>query len=238
MNDVYTPAVFEPMWKIPRLNKKVIITEKIDGTSAQIAIQHVPFQQITNGEHNECGPIMPLEENVLAVKVLESGDHLLLRAGSKNRFLTIAKDNFNFAQWVLDNAQELFELGEGIHRGEWWGRGIGRNYGLTDRRFSLFNVSRWAAQNDEFRPPLDIGQGYAPKCCHVVPMLGVGEGLDGACAGLQLLVENGSQAARGFMKPEGIVVFHSAADLCFKATIEHDTGKWEDLTPVPSEMVQ
>jgi len=36
----------------------------------------------------------------------------------------------------------------------------------------------------------------------------------------------GSQAAPGFMNPEGIVVFHTAASMMFKATILKD-GEWK-----------
>lgn len=62
-----------------------------------------------------------------------------------------------------------------------------------------------------------------PKCCHVVPILW--EGLFDTtiiqdC--LNRLKERGSRAVPGFDKPEGIVIFHKAANLCFKKTIEKD----------------
>ena len=82
-----------------------------------------------------------------------------VRAGSRKRWITPEDDNFGFAAWVRDHAEELRGLGEGHHFGEWWGRGIQRGYGLQTRRFSLFNVDRWNADN----PP--------PACCHVVPVL-------------------------------------------------------------------
>ena len=37
-----------------------------------------------------------------------------------------------------------------------------------------------------------------------------------------LLRENGSVAAPGFMKPEGVVVFHVHANTLFKVTLEKD----------------
>jgi hypothetical protein len=40
------------------------------------------------------------------------------------------------------------------------------------------------------------------------------------------LEHDGSVAAPGFMKPEGVVIFHSATSTSFKQTFEHDqTGK-------------
>lgn len=39
---------------------------------------------------------------------------------------------------------------------------------------------------------------------------------------LNLLREKGSLAAPGFMKPEGIVCFHVAANTGFKKTLEND----------------
>jgi hypothetical protein len=40
---------------------------------------------------------------------------------------------------------------------------------------------------------------------------------------LDLLSDVGSQASHGFMKPEGIVIFHTAAGICFKKTLENDS---------------
>ena len=39
---------------------------------------------------------------------------------------------------------------------------------------------------------------------------------------IDLLSRAGSVAAPGFMNPEGIVMFHIAANVCFKKTIEKD----------------
>lgn len=133
-----------------------------------------------------------------------------LLAGSRNRWVTPEADNYGFAAWVCDNATELRLLGPGVHFGEWWGRGIQRNYGLNERRFSLFNVGRWNEENK-------------PACCHVVPVLGrhtfnthviniiMGD-----------LGREGSRAAPGFMNPEGVIVFHNAAGTLFKKTFDKD----------------
>jgi hypothetical protein len=132
-------------------------------------------------------------------------------AGSRNRWLTIENDNFGFARWAADHEGELRQLGPGRHFGEWWGSGIQRRYGLTgaDKRFSLFNVARWGFER--------------PACCHVVPTLYRGEfSQEEIELCLKGLRNFGSKAAPGFMQPEGIIVFHVAAQIGFKKTLEKD----------------
>lgn len=161
--------------KIPRLSREIIVTEKIDGTNAQVHI-------------TDDGTIL---------------------AGSRTRWITPESDNFGFAAWVRDNAEELAKLGPGSHFGEWWGAGIQRRYGLTEKRFSLFNVDRWGVER--------------PACCNVVPTLYRGNfdtnAIEDALSGLRTL---GSMAAPGFMNPEGVVVFHLAGRVGFKKTLHKD----------------
>jgi hypothetical protein len=171
---------FKEFPKIARLNREVIVTEKIDGTNAAVVI---------------------------------SDDGATIGAQSRSRIITVKDDNFGFARWVLDNYAELMKLGPGHHFGEWWGSGIQRGYGLTEKRFSLFNVSRWE------------DPAVRPACCHVVPVLVRGEAHESfsvAARALNELKAIGSKAAPGFMKPEGIVCFHIQGNLMFKATIEKD----------------
>jgi hypothetical protein len=146
-----------------------------------------------------------------AVGVLDDGR---VYAQSRSRLIAPGKstDNFGFAAWVADHADELRDgLGVGLHFGEWWGLGIQRGYGLEDRRFSLFNTDRW----------LDVD--VRPGCCDVVPVLFIGTYREG-CVGdaLNHLELNGSVAAPGFDSPEGVVVFHTAARTMFKATLDGD----------------
>ena len=132
------------------------------------------------------------------------------QVGSRNRWITPENDNFGFARWAYDHKDELMRLGVGFHYGEWWGQGIQRGYGLKEKRFSLFNTSRWS---DTLRP----------ACCGVVPVLYVGM-FDTAKiqAILDDLATNGSIASPGFMKPEGVVIYHTAGNLYFKKTIVGD----------------
>jgi len=174
---------FVEFQKISRFSREVIVTEKIDGTNAQILIT-------------------------------EDGDFL---TGSRNRWITPENDNFGFSRWAHENQDELMTLGVGRHFGEWWGSGIQRGYGLEkgEKRFSLFNVSRWEKER--------------PACCHVVPILWRGDfgDLDVSMI-MEGLKVSGSVAAKGFMDPEGIVIYHTAGNVSFKKTFKkNETGKWE-----------
>lgn len=168
---------FIPNPKMARWSRPILVTEKIDGTSAVIYIPD---------------------------------DLSAVYAGSKNRWLTPQSDNFGFARWVEEHKEELKSLGPGWHRGEWWGAGIQRRYDMTEKVFSLFNATRWT---DDVRP----------ACCRVVPILYHGPNLPGVAENvIQHLQVDGSHAAPGFMKPEGIVIYHLAAGVGFKKTIEGD----------------
>lgn len=147
-----------------------------------------------------------------------------LIVGSRNKWLTLTDDPYGFARWADANRTELLRLGPGSHFGEWWGAGIQRRYGLTEKRFSLFNTHRWS--DDATRP----------ACCHVVPVLwrGAFDELD-AAAILQQLVEKGSVASPGFMKPEGIVIFHTVGQFLLKKTIEKDEMSKGEMMKLQAE---
>ena len=192
MNDEHPFTAFP---KMARLQREVIVTEKIDGTNAQIHIT-------------------------------DDGKMLF---GSRARWITPGDDNFGFAKWATDNKEELLKLGPGRHFGEWWGRGIQRNYGLSYRRFSLFNVVRWCLHNETPKaiPTADPRtikmQDMLPACCHLVPILW--QGLFYYCWPENILTRlrnEGSHAAPGFMDPEGIILFHVAGNVGFKMTINND----------------
>lgn len=121
-------------------------------------------------------------------------------------------------KWAHTYAPYLWALGEGRHFGEWWGSGIQRGYGLTEKRFSLFNVARWGAHRDRVKFPIDH-----PECCSVVPVLYRGPfTMQAINHELFNLTLTGSRAAPTFMKPEGVVIFHTASGQLFKKTVERD----------------
>lgn len=150
--------------------------------------------------------------------------------GSRTRWITPKDDNYGFSKWAHEHKDELMTLGPGTHFGEWWGQGIQRNYGLKEKRFSLFNVTRWCLHGQEPQniPSLDPKapskmQQVLPSCVGLVPVLFRGEFCthDIEVVMLDLRVA-GSRAAENFMKPEGVVVYHVASGVCFKKTIEKD----------------
>jgi len=206
---------FNPFPKLPRLSREVIISEKIDGTNASIFIAE--YDGVTMPEKSIC-------------TWSDDGEaYYAMFAGSRTRWITPDDDNFGFAKWVSDNDHELMELGPGHHFGEWWGQGIQRNYRLKERRFSLFNTTRWALHGTEPQsfptadPRLVKRQDVLPACVGLVPVLYQGEfNTQNAMLCLEMLRKDGSKAAPGFMKPEGIVVFHVAGNVGFKKTIEKD----------------
>lgn len=201
MLNIDSPPEFISFEKLARWHKPMIITEKIDGTNGQICIK--------DGK---------------------------LFVGSRSRWLTPQSDNFGFCKWAYEHEAELLQLGEGRHWGEWWGKGIQRGYGLQERRFSLFDVTRWTEHGkdlrgwitDEVRGVITLTKS-APPCCHVVPVLYTGSFDEvmvmNTMKGLRTI---GSEAARGWMEPEGIVVFHTAAKRNFKLTYDGPKYARED----------
>lgn len=87
---------FETYSKIPRLNRDVTITEKIDGTNGQLLI-------------NDEGKLVRI-----------GSSNRWLNPRDKQG------DNYGFAQWAWSNKDALELLGPGRHYGEWWGQGIAR----------------------------------------------------------------------------------------------------------------
>lgn len=214
---------FESFGKISRLFRDVIITEKIDGTNAAIGIR---FESFEISSH----PDMPDNVKVIDRGGLEVNGMINLAfvyAQSRKRLITPDSDNFGFAKWVYDNAEILVEvLGQGLHFGEWWGSGIQRGYGLPkgEKRFSLFNVSRWALVDTYYGSVVPVPELSKVPGLGVVPVLrgGISFSTDEVREALYWLERNGSSAAPGFMKPEGVVIYHTAGNVLFKATIEND----------------
>jgi len=223
---------FKEFKKIPRLSRDIIVTEKIDGSNGQICITDFSMDEdycdrvfidneTTSITLNSLGYDF-VNNFCLGKKQLSEYHYLYMFAGSRNRWLQIGKqtDNMAFATWVKENAEQLFELGKGCHYGEWYGKGIQRGYGLEEKRFALFNVSKWQNKN---LPLVDEKQKYPPSCCEVVPILYEGEFCTETInVVLGFLIVAGSRAVPGYMNPEGIVVFHTASGQYFKKTILND----------------
>jgi hypothetical protein len=200
---------------IPRLHRDVILSEKIDGTNGLIEI--IPADSTA---------VLDMPDGIWAFN--DEAEPFIIRAGSRNRWLTPDSDNFGFAQWVRDNANALVALGEGRHYGEWFGKGIQSGYGLDEKRFALFNTDRWydprsgGADWDQEQFPK---AQPAPEPTTVVPVLAIvpGQHLNHAVGtALHILESKGSILVPGFMRPEGVVAFHRGSQTYFKATVNND----------------
>ena len=189
--------MFKPWPKITRLENKrpPIFTEKIDGTNACVVVVPTPINHTPNSYVGAITSAFNHNDNT----------HYFLYAQSRTRLIYPGNDNYGFARWVWENAEELVKLEEGHHFGEWWGQGINRGYEQKEKRFSLFNTRRWGPHNPN-----------TPKCCHVVPIIPVHFPQD-ALAQLQ---DYGSLAAPGWMKPEGAVMYEPDTDTCFKIIMD------------------
>jgi len=185
--------MFRSWPKIPRLENEVYhITEKIDGTNAAVVIQ--------------VGHPGAFDGTVVDWCVVNDTNYCIF-AQSRTRLITPDEDNFGFAKWVKDNAEQLIsDLGVGYHYGEWWGKGINRGYGLEERRFSLFNPTK-----------------HSDVCYHVPHLVTVGnhrELHDWINVECERLVEEGSLASPGYMRPEGLVIYAEKAKTYWKVIVD------------------
>lgn len=211
----YIPPLSPKAPKMSRLDRGVIITEKIDGTNGGIFIDESD----------------------------DGATHVT--AASKNRWLYPASisgdkstDNFGFAQWVADHEDDLIQLlGPGFHRGEWCGQGIGRNYSMKHRAFLLFNVDKHAdVRGTSFEdgtiisivPVLYRGtllDMFDPECAY-------GRAYNDWSDTIEDLRTDGSNLVCGWMTPEGVVVYHTASGQSFKYTFDkNDSHKGSIVHP-------
>lgn len=198
---------FQAFAKIPRYRREIALTEKLDGTSACVVWAPVD----ATAENKE---YVLAERELTDQHGVSVGPHWLL-AQSRTRFVAPSRliskaDNYGWAQWCDDHADDLMRLGPGYHYGEFWGYGIQRGYGMAEKHFSLFNVNRWGE-----------GKQERPACCDVVPLIGYFTP-DKINEQVELLRANGSLASPGYMKPEGVILFHSQSRQYYKVLLEND----------------
>ena len=218
---------FQKFNKIPRLSRDCTISEKLDGSNAQLLIYNIDEELMFPFINQD-----PISQLFINKYSLYEKDGFHIFAGSRKRWLDCSSkgDNHGFAKWVKANAEELLKLGEGRHFGEWYGKGIQRNYGLDEKRFALFNVGKWHKSGEEKRlisiDPKTEEERYteeAPKCCDVVPIIYEGMFDTNSIENfIQELEGCGSYAVPGFMNPEGLVIYHKASGKLFKKTIKDD----------------
>jgi hypothetical protein len=168
------------------------------GLSAYVQPEFKDFGKITRYRTLTATVTEKIDGANVHLYIPENPDHPIM-AGSRNRwvFPEKGKDNFGFAQWVLENDQALRSLGIGRHYGEWWGAGIQRKYGLDHKRLSLFNHDRFTGGVPS----------VMPENVSLVPILYKGP-VDTSVIQtvIDKLYAEGSVAAPGWTKPEGVVI--------------------------------
>ena len=183
--------------KMARLSRDVIVTEKIDGTNAQIFITE--DGQIRAGSRTRW--ITPADDNFgFAAWVEEHRDELMTLGPGRH-----------FGEW----------WGRGIQRG--YNIPDRRLSLFNTQRWCLHGHEPRMIQG--VNPLLSKLQNILPPCVGLVPVIGIGKFDEADFNGaLRQLAANGSFAAPGFMDPEGIVVFHTAGNVGFKKTLKRDSA--------------
>lgn len=187
---------FQYFPKMARLSRECVITEKIDGTNAQVCIAE--DGTIQAGSRTRW--ITPEQDNHgFAAWVQAHSDELRLLGPGRH-----------FGEW----------WGAGIQRR--YGIAEKRLSLFNTLRWCAHDAEpeRIPSQDPRAEPKY---QTRLPACCSLVPVIYRGtfstSAVDRAIDGLKNL---GSVAAPGFMNPEGVVVFHVAGNVGFKKTIEKD----------------
>jgi len=182
------------------------ITEKIDGTNSAIHIEQVVFGPRAPGANYPEGTAF----------VRHGGSLWAVAAQDRNKFLSGNSDNHGFYEWVWDRAECLaIDLGPGVHFGEFWGRKINSGYNMTSKRLSLFNTRKWTDKQLTF-----ITDGLG-----VVPVLYEGGfSTNQVLNVMESLSDSGSIASPGFMKPEGVCVYHHRSRQIFKYTFAEEAS--------------
>lgn len=183
--------------KMARLSRNVIVTEKIDGTNAQIMITE--DGDFFTGSRTRW--ITPEDDNFGFSRWAHANKDELMKLGPGR----------HFGEWWGSKIQRGYGLANGkktfslFNASRWCeAGGVPRQIPSADIRVIKF-------------------QDEAPECCRVVPVLYEGQfSIDECEFALEKLRKLGSVAAPGFMRPEGIVCYHIAGGVGFKKTIEKD----------------
>lgn len=190
-----TEHPFTPFPKMARLQREVIITEKIDGTNAQIYI--TDDGRMLTGSRTRW--ITPEDDNFGFAAWAQDHKDELMQLGPGH----------HFGEWWGQGIQRKYALDH-------------RRFSLFNvSRWCLHNETPKPIPTAD--PRIVKMQDVLPACCHLVPVLWQGMFTSATpSVHLQLLKRKGSQAAPRFMYPEGIVMFHVAGNVGFKMTLDND----------------
>ena len=175
-----------------------------------MSIEFKAWEKIPRGK-NEKFVITEKMDGTNACVIIQ--DDKLVGCQSKKRLITVNDDNYGFARWCEENKEDLEQLGDGYHFGEWVGLGIEKNPHKFDRkRFFLFNTGRWSN-----------GSPSLPTCCDVVPVLFYG---DATVKNIQKTMELLKTNSENNYISEGIICYYLFARRYEKYTFKYPDGKW------------
>jgi len=181
--------------KMARLSREVLITEKIDGTNAQILITE--DGGFFTGSRKRW--ITPENDNFGFSAWAHDNKDELMKLGVGR----------HCGEWWGQGIQRKYDLSE-------------KRFSLFNvARWHLAGDEPKTIPRAD--PRIIKHTEELPSCCHLVPLLFRGNfETDRVHECLSNLEDFGSVAAPNFMKPEGVVVFHIAGSVGFKKTIEND----------------
>lgn len=182
--------------KIGRWSREVVVTEKIDGTNAQIFIGE--DGEFLTGSRNRW--ITPEDDNYgFSRWAHEHKDELMTLGAGRH-----------FGEW----------WGCGIQRG--YGLKEKRFSLFNVGRWCLNGQQPRSTPNPNPKLPPNV-QKVLPDCVGLVPILWEGQmNFFNVDIVMNHLAIHGSIASPGFKKPEGIVIFHTSNGALFKKTFEKD----------------
>lgn len=178
------------------------------------SLEFNPWPKIPRGQHESVTDTEKMDGTNSCI-IIKDGK--ITGIQSRKRFISPGKesDNFGFAGWVHENAEQLIELGDGEHFGEWCGGKIQNNpHKLEEKTFFLFNTFRWGEHN----PP--------PSCCSVVEVLSQGEKTDSCIEEAMKLIHDRAKGTD--VEPEGVIVYYHTTRRNEKYTFKSQRGKWRD----------
>jgi len=183
--------------KIARYSREVVVTEKIDGTNAQIYIGE--DGEFLTGSRKRW--VTPEDDNYGFSRWAHERKEELLSLGPGRHFGEWWGGSIQ-RKYGLPKEEKRFSLFNVIR---WCPYGEAPNIISVDENFNMKI------------------QDILPPCVGLVPVLwrGLLDDLDIEKI-LDDLRQNGSKASPGFMNPEGVVVFHLAGNVGFKKTLKRD----------------
>lgn len=200
---------FVPFPKLSRLSRECVVTEKIDGTNAQIFVGERGAVRAASRTRW----ITPDNDNFGFARWVQANASELVKLGPGR----------HYGEW----------FGSGIQRG--YNLATKRFMLFNSTRWCNHDVipKEYASAD----PTQVRVQQNVPACVSVVPELYRGVFCSQAIANvLWKLSMQGSVASPGFMDPEGVVVFHTASGTMFKKTIKDDGVPKSAYRPNPMPM--